>query len=256
MKPSIISPKLAPLFGILSVILGWQLVATLIHAPLLLPSPGTTLAELRALAGTGDFWHHLGVTLVRGVAGFGIAFLTGLTVGIVAGRFRAAGEFLRPIIVFIRSTPVMSVIILALIWFRRETVPIFVIFLMAFPIVVQNVMEGIRGIDPELREMVKVFRVGKYRSFTRLYLPALAPFLAAGVSAGLGLTWKVLIAAEVLSYPKWGIGSQMDTARVFLQTEKVFAWTLVVIALGLIFDYLLEFLLKLPFAKWRRSAHD
>jgi NitT/TauT family transport system permease protein len=53
------------------------------------------------------------------------------------------------------------------------------------------------------------------------------------------MTWKVLVAAEVLSYPKWGIGTQMDTARVYLKTDQVFAWTIIVVGLGLFFDVIL-----------------
>jgi NitT/TauT family transport system permease protein len=127
---------------------------------------------------------------------------------------------------------------------------------MVFPIVVQNIIEGIRGANRDLREMLTVYRVPKTLCFTRFYLPSLLPFLAAAVSVGLGITWKVLIAAEVLSYPRWGIGAQMDTARVYLQTDKLFAWTLIVIALGLVFDYLLDYLLKRPFKAWQEAAHD
>jgi NitT/TauT family transport system permease protein len=65
-----------------------------------------------------------------------------------------------------------------------------------------------------------------------------------------------LIAAEVLSYPRWGIGTQMDTARVYLQTDKLFAWTLVVVAMGLVFDYVLDYLLKKPFKTRKEAVHD
>jgi NitT/TauT family transport system permease protein len=164
--------------------------------------------------------------------------------------------FFRPFIILMRSTPVMSVIILALIWFKRDNVPIFVTFLMAFPIVVQNIIEGIQSIDGDLMEMVTTYRVSLRRRYTYLILPSLAPYLAAGISAGLGITWKVLIAAEVLAYPTWGIGAQMDTARVYLQTDKVFAWTLIVVVLGLVFDYLLDFVLKKPFRAWKEACHD
>jgi NitT/TauT family transport system permease protein len=121
---------------------------------------------------------------------------------------------------------------------------------------VQNIIEGIRSVDRDLLEMVEVFRVTGWLRFTRLYVPSLLPFLAAGISVGLGITWKVLIAAEVLSYPRWGIGTQMDTARVYLQTDKLFAWTLVVVAMGLLFDYILDYLLKKPFKARKEAVHD
>jgi NitT/TauT family transport system permease protein len=242
--------------AIITILLGWQLAATLIRLPLILPSPCEAFTQIVSLIMTKDFWHHLGATMSRGLLGFTMALLLGLVIGIFAGENSAIGAFFRPLIILTRSTPVMSVIILALIWFKRDTVPIFVTLLMAFPIVVQNIIEGIRGIDQDLLEMVTTYRVSNRRRFIKLYLPSLVPFLAAGISAGLGITWKVLIAAEVLAYPTWGIGAQMDTARVYLQTDKVFAWTLIVVALGLFFDYLLDYLLKRPFAAWREATHD
>ncbi|HBT16951.1 MAG TPA: ABC transporter permease, partial [Firmicutes bacterium] len=66
----------------------------------------------------------------------------------------------------------------------------------------------------------------------------------------LGLTWKVMIAAEVFANPKMGIGTQMDTARVFLQTPEVFAWTIVVVTIGLCFDQLLNLIIRKQFLFW------
>ena len=242
--------------AILVILVGWHLSAILIHLPLILPTPGQAMRQVIALVATFDFWHHLGATLGRGFLGFGLALLLGLIIGIAAGEHQTIHAFFRPLIILLRSTPVMSIIILALIWFSHDNVPVFVAFLMAFPIVVQNIIEGIRSVDNQLIEMVRTYRVCYKYQLTRLYLPSLLPFLTAGISSGLGITWKVLIAAEVLAYPAWGIGAQMDTARVYLQTDKVFAWTLVVIALGLFFDYLLDYLLKLPFAAWKETSHE
>ena len=132
----------------------------------------------------------------------------------------------------------------------------FVTFLMVFPIIVQNFIEGMKSIDQDLLEMADIYRIRSWRRIVYLYLPSLAPFLAAGVSNGLGIAWKVIIAAEVLSYPALGIGTQMDTARVYLQTDKVFAWTIVVVLLGLCFDYLLDSLIKKLFTRWKEAAHD
>jgi NitT/TauT family transport system permease protein len=256
MKVSITSRKWIGGLAIIIVLLGWQLSATLIRLPLILPAPQEAVSQIMALIVTGDFWRHLGATLNRGLAGFGLSLAVGIAIGICAGRNVFLEAFFRPWIILVRSTPVMSVIILALIWFKRETVPVFVTFLMAFPIVVQNIIEGMKSIDGDLLAMADTYRITSWRRFVYLYLPSLGPFLAAGISGGLGITWKVLIAAEVLSYPTWGIGAQMDTARVYLQTDKVFAWTMVVVMLGLFFDYLLDSLIKRPFKSWKAAAHD
>ncbi len=250
MKGSFIIPKLVAGLAIVFILLGWQLSAILIKLPLILPTPGEALTQISILIVTGEFWRHLWATLSRGLSGFGLALIAGLLIGFLCGRNSYVDAFFRPLIILMRSTPVISVIILALIWFKRETVPVFVVISMTFPVVIQNIIEGIKNIDNNLAEMIRIYRVTNWRRITHFYLPSLIPFLAAGVSTGLGITWKVLIAAEVLSYPIWGIGAQMDTARVYLQTDKVFAWTLVVVTLGLIFDYGSDYILKKPFRTW------
>ncbi len=221
-------------------VLMWGIAAATLRSPLLLPTPWVTLRQLFWLAQSTDFWGHLSASLGRGLTGFGLAFLTGTIVGMLAGRCLWFGFLIRPGLVLLRSTPSMSLILLALIWFKGEWVALFVIFLVVFPMVVQNIVEGVRQVDPVYLELAKVYRLTSSRIVKAIYLPALVPFLGAALSSGLGMTWKVLIAAEVLSYPKWGIGVQMDTARVYFQTERVFAWTLIVVLIGLGFDLLLE----------------
>ncbi|HEY8464575.1 MAG TPA: ABC transporter permease [Bacillota bacterium] len=244
--------------GILSVLLvvaGWQWAATRLNLPLILPTPAATGACLVELVQNGDFWRHLGTSLGRGLTGFGIAFGAGAGMGFLAGRFDWVSGLLRPLTVMIRSTPAMTLIILALLWFKGGTVPLFVIFLVVFPLVVENIETGVRHCNPELLEMLKLYRVKKIRRLLVFYLPELLPFLGAAAAAGLGISWKVLIAAEVLACPEWGIGTRLDTARVYLQTDQVFAWTALVVLIGFCFDCLVDQLLRKPFVGWKGDQH-
>ena len=101
--------------------------------------------------------------------------------------------------------------------------------------------------------MAEIFRVKPGRVLRKLYLPAILPFLAAGAAAGLGITWKVMIAAEVMAVPRWGMGTRMDTARTFLNTSEVFAWTAVVVFLGYLFDRALDYITKHLALPWQKS---
>lgn len=246
MKNFITNRKLLSVIAGAGLLLAWHCGALLMDKPLILPTPQSALTNLALLVGTGEFWRHLAATLGRGLLAFGLSLTIAIVIGILAGRFRTVEALLWPLLVCLRSTPSMSFILLALLWFRGDRVPLFVITLVVLPLLIQNVIEGVRSLDAELLEMVTLYRVKKSRLLWKFYLPSILPFLAAGVSNGLGMTWKVSIAAEVLAYPLWGIGTQMDTARVYLQTEKVFAWTVVVITISLLFDYLAASLLRNP----------
>jgi NitT/TauT family transport system permease protein len=256
MTVSTIGRRLIGGLGILVLILGWQLTATLINMPLLLPQPQPVLAQIGAFLTTGAFWHHLGATLLRGLLGFTISYSSGAALGFLTGQNAWLQAFFRPLIIFVRSTPTIALIVLALLWFKGDTVALLVVFMVVFPLVVQNVAAGVSSIDPDLRQMITVYQVKRWRRFHFFYIPATLPFLASAAAAGLGMTWKVLIAAEVLSAPAWGIGAQLDTARVYLQTDQVFAWTALVVLIGLCFDYLLDYLVRKVFSKKAFSSAE
>ncbi|MDR1315618.1 MAG: ABC transporter permease subunit [Spirochaetales bacterium] len=236
-------------FALLYVV--WEAAAGLMGASIILPGPGETFREtLRLISGAG-FWYSLGSTLLRGLAGFAVSFVLGLAAGFLAGKYPLFAGFIHPYMTIIRSTPLMALILIAIVWFPTEAVPVFAAVLMAFPVVCQNVASGVRAVDPGLVEMARVYRAGKRRLFARLYFPSLAPFLAAGISSGLGLAWRVVVAAEVLSQPLWGIGTGMQEAKMRLETPRVFAWT----AAALLLSWLSDFGLS-RFSSWKTDGRS
>jgi NitT/TauT family transport system permease protein len=226
--------------GLLSLVIlygVWKVASFLMGSSIILPAPEETAREALRLMSGAEFWRSAGSTLLRGLAGFALSFVLGLAVGFPAGKYPLFAGFIHPYLTIIRSTPVMAIILIAIVWFPTETVPVFAAVLMAFPVITRNVASGVRAVDPGLVEMAKVYRVGKRRVLFRLYCPSLAPFLAAGISSGLGLAWRVVVAAEVLSQPLWGIGTGMQEAKMRLETPRVFAWTAAALLISWITDF-------------------
>jgi NitT/TauT family transport system permease protein len=131
---------------------------------------------------------------------------------------------------------VLAVILLALIWFPSGAVPVFAAVLMAFPVVVADVRQGVRSADPKLLEMAQLFRLRKRDRLRSIYAPAMAPHLVSASHSALGLCWKVVVAGEVLSQPARALGSGMNRARIELETAEVFAWTFAGILLCAVTD--------------------
>jgi NitT/TauT family transport system permease protein len=250
MKVSTYKNNLLVLGSVLAIIIIWHVAAVVVGKEILLPGPGLTGKSIFQIMGRESFWQHLSATLIRGIAGFSLSFLVGLVFGVLSGLNRKFEAFFQPWLVLLRSTPSMALILLALIWFKSDSVALFVTFLVVFPIITQNVSEGIQQIDPRLKEMALIYHVSPSRILRQMYLPAILPYIAAGGAAGLGLTWKVMIAAEVIANPRLGIGTQMDAARIFLQTPEVFAWTAVVVSIGLLFDRALEVFIRKKLLYW------
>lgn len=222
----------------------WQAAFLLVRQEILLPSPAHTLARLWALAQTGEFWAASLMSLLRIVEGFVLGVVVGTLLGVLTAASSVLYAFFHPAITVIKSTPVASFIILALVWIKKPGVPVFIAFLMVLPIIWANVSEGIRQTDKDLLEMAKVFRFSRKSLFSKVYVPAVLPYFFAGCTTSLGLAWKAGIAAEVLSLPTGSIGANLYYSKIYIETVDLFAWTMAVIFMSILLERLLVSLLN------------
>ena len=106
---------------------------------------------------TADFYSSVLFSLGRIALGFFLALLLGTGLAWLSARFSPAGKLLAPFMLTVKSVPVASFIILALIWFSSRNLSVLISFLMVLPVVYTNVLEGIRCLDPAMTEMARVF---------------------------------------------------------------------------------------------------
>ena len=95
----------------------------------------------------------------------------------------------------IRSVPVASFVILALIWIGSESLSVFISYLVVLPMIYVNTRAGLWATDPKLLEMARVFRMTAFKKVRYIYVPALMPYLVSGCKTALGMSWKSGIAA-------------------------------------------------------------
>lgn len=224
-------------------LLVWQLAAMALaaaypHGRLLLASPLSALRRLGELAVTTAFWRAVGWSACRILGGFLLSCGTAAALAALAARYPRAEELLAPPVAAVKATPVASFIILALVWLDSGQLPLFIAFLMVFPTVYLNLLEGIRQTDRKLLEMARVFRVSPARRLTGIYLPQVLPYFRSAASLGLGLCWKAGIAAEVIGLPAGSMGERLYTAKIYYQTPDLFAWTAAIVAVSAAFERL------------------
>ena len=205
---------------------------------LLLASPVQALGRLIALAATAEFWRAAAFSSLRILGGFFLSCVLAVALAALAARLRWVRELLSPLVAVVKAVPVVSFIILALIFFSSENLSLLISALMVFPPVYLNVLEGIGHTDVQLLEMARVFRVPLSRQLRGIYLPAVLPYFRSAVSLGLGLCWKSGAAAEVIGLPSGSIGEALYTAKVYFQTGDLFAWTAVIVAISVLFERL------------------
>lgn len=250
MKISITKKRIYSFCGILLLLVIWKFLAMVSGSGLIVPSPEETIMAVAKVIAQPDFFPSLSITVLRGLEGFLISLALTVLIGIPAGLKEGFFLFINPLLVTIRSTPVISLILLAIIWFGSNQVPVFIAILTMFPVISSNIIEGIKNVDKDLVEMGNVYRVKPFRILKEIYIPSIVPFLTGGISNALGFGWRAIIIGEVLSQPKYGIGTQMQKAQIFLQVSELIAWTLIAIIISYSFELLVRMAEK-KYIKWR-----
>ncbi len=222
----------------------WQLAALFVGNSIVFVGPIEVGGALFGLIPTFSFWQSVGCSLGKISMGFLAAFVCGIGVGSIAYGCRMFREFLEPVVLLMKSIPVASFVILALIWIGSKNLAVFISFLVVFPILYVNTIAGLESMDQRLLEMARVFSVGFCGRLRCICLPALLPYLASGCRVALGMAWKSGIAAEVIGVPSHTIGENLYMAKIYLSTAELFAWTLVVIVVSAFFEKIFLVLLE------------
>ena len=191
----------------------WQLASMSVGQPILLASPLATLARLAELAVTGAFWRAALFTMAHILGGFALASAAGILLAALAGRFSAAADLLAPLLSAMRSVPVASFVIAALIWVPSRRLSVLICFVIVLPVVYSGALDGLRQIDPKLTEMARVFRMPRLNRLRCIELPAALPSLRSALSVE--LTGKAETESQIkqtnFRRPKEGMGEQGDS---------------------------------------------
>lgn len=232
------------IIAIAALLAVWQIVALIVDQRAILASPIEVIIRLFTIWQEPTFAGSIAFTFIRIAGGFVLAFLIGVTLAILAGSMRWIGILLSPVMVTIKSVPVASFIIIALVWLSSRSLSIFISFLMVLPVIYNNVLGGIKNIDPKLTQMADIYDVSFKKRFKYIWIPAIKPFLLSALTTALGLAWKAGIAAEVIGIPDGSIGEQLYFAKAYLNTTDLFAWTVIIVLISVIFEKIVLWVVK------------
>ena len=221
---------------ILCWLLVWAIVSRSIQNKILLAGPIETLQALCKLVTTNPFWNACLGTILRIAIGYMAGMLLGILLAVISAGRSWLEEILAPVITLMKAVPVASVVVIFLIWWGSGNLAVAISFFMALPNFYLNSLEGIRSTDQKLLEMAKVFIMPARNRFFYIYRPALRPFWDSAIKLSVGMSWKAGVAAEVIGLPERAIGEQLYMSKIYLETDKVFAWTLVIILLSQLFE--------------------
>lgn len=233
----------------------WQLAAEWTDNDILIVGPLQMFAALGGLAVQAEFWSSVLNSFLRIGAGFLVAALLGIVLGAAAYKSSLLRQFLAPPVALMKSIPVASFVILAIIWLGgTENLSVFVSVVVVFPMVYLSTIGGLMSTDRRLLEMAQVFDLAFWRKWRFIYLPALLPYLLSCFRTSLGMAWRSGVAAELIGQPIHTIGGNLYQAKIFLDTPALFAWTFTIIAISLLFEQAVLHLIGRLSAKERRGS--
>ena len=212
----------------------WQIASMKIGQEILLVSPFSAIRRLLELSTEGVFWLSIYNSFVRVATGFLAGFIAGILFAAISANSRYFRILIEPLMQVIQTVPVVSFIILCLIWINSKHLSIIISFMMCLPIVYRNMLSGINGVSKNLKDMAAVFKIGKAKRLRYIYLSELSPYIRSACSISIGLCWKAGMAAEVIGMPVNSIGENLYQAKIYLNTADLFAWTIVIVILSVI----------------------
>ena len=218
------------------LLLLWQLIASYMDQPELIPSVPDLLKTLIRLFGTGSFYQNIFATILRGISGILVSLVIALLSAFLFARYALLYELFRPLLTVMRSVPVISFILLALIFLNPESIPLMIAFLTMFPLLTENLTKGIINLRPGLSLMADQFKINRRNKLMQVIYPQLKPFLFSGLASAVGFGWRAIIMGEVLSQCTFGIGGEMKRAQNFIAVPELVAWTIVAVLISFLFD--------------------
>ena len=241
------------LSGVILVVVIWSLFSGSLN-PLILPSPVEVGRAILELTRSGELGKNFLITFRRTLVGFAIAFF-------FWDKHCSLDEkesiFPSGLVTFVQTTPPVVWLVLSMIWFglAQELTPIFIIFIVVFPIVLINFLEGLESFDTELIQMAKVFGSKRKRILFHILLPGMSPLIISSARVGLAFAWKSTVLAEFLGSSS-GIGFMLSTANNLLDTSQVFAWALILILAMLGLEYLVIDPVRGRVNRWIKCAES
>ena len=214
----------------------WQILAMKIHQRILLVSPIEVAVRLGTIWQEKGFFPSVWFTFSHITAGFLLGLVCGTVLAMAASRWKPVETLLWPWMATIKSVPVASFIVICLIWLSVQRLSVFISFLIVLPVVYQNTLEGLKNIDVKLEQMSRVYGLTWYRKLKYITIPALRPFIISACSVSCGMAWKAGVAAEIIGVPNGSIGKQLYNAKIYLATEDLLAWTVIIVLISVIFE--------------------
>lgn len=233
----------------------WEAVGRfkLFSGQFFLPPFSAVLAEFYHLTANGVLGKNFASSLVRVLVGLCSGSAAGIFVGVVMGWRKVINQALNPIISLLYPIPALGWLPLLMLWIGiNEMLPITIIFICSFFPVVYNTATGIRNVDREYILAAETLGASNMRILFKVVIPLALPNIFTGLRLEAGMSWRVLVAAEMVAIPT-GIGALLMQAESLVRVDIIMVCLIVLSVMCLLFEKIFALAEKRMVGRW--SAH-
>ena len=219
--------------GILLVGVLIQVAGSLRGDRLVFPGVGEILSAFFRLLGEGGTWRKLGTTLLHLAEALALSSAVGLVLGLAEGFSPFLRDLLRPLLIVLRSLPMIVLVILIMVLAHYSSVPLIATSLVLIPMFSEAVCEGLLAIEPELHDVWRMNSSLTPRVLFRVHLPLMAGFLKQSWINAVGMGLKVAVTTEYLVQSRDSMGKAVFSSLFYSEYAEIYAWALIMILLVL-----------------------
>ncbi len=216
------------IYPLITIILFWESL-TFFFPPYLVPSTLTIAKELGKILTDQSLLISYFFTIYRALLALTASFLVGTVLSILMFYTPRSRDFVLTIFHFMMGVPALSWVVIAVIWFAHVEFRIFyIVFITALPMFALQVDDGIRAVNEDLIEMIRLFRPNRRQLLYKLIMPAVLPVIFTSWKINLGYGTRVVIVAELVGATV-GVGNELLTAQELFRMEGAIAWTVMLV---------------------------
>lgn len=238
------------------VVIGWYYATNFTEiSGSILPKISKVFVAFQDLIQKGQLQKDLSVSIGRVLRGYGASILLGLFLGTTMGMSQKIWHIFHLTITTIRQIPMMAWIPLIILWCGiGELSKTVIIVLAAFFPIMTNTLSGISTTPKGYIEVAQLYKLSKWKTFRKVYLPHALPHIFVGLKLGLGTSWMAVVAAELIAASS-GIGYRLSDARSLMRSDIVIVCMIVIGIIGFIMDKLITALFDV-LTPWEKKKQE
>lgn len=226
--------------SIFTLFLIWVIAYVAIDHPIILPLPDQVFRAIGSIFTNKVSLTAIALTVFRLLISILLSAFLGIVFGVISGFKSRIALFLKPYVTILRTIPVISIVVILLILFGLTYTPYLITFLMVFPIIYTGVLEGFHQMDKELLDVYRLEQHDWKLALKYIYFPMIKNYVLLSFLQSFGLGIKVLVMAEYLAQSRNSIGNSIYLAKINIQYDFVFAWTIVLIVISFMIEFMIH----------------